>query len=532
MGGNPTQERTQGEIPEISAFRYTGVSEKAPLNPLNLNGLSFGATRRRLSDRLLQGVRFLVELAPRTSSEETASPEPKSEGLSVFQYHLPLQEYRAKRRQNTEFGRRLALAATVAVAVPALAFFAWKHLPSTPPADPKVPVVEAAAPQAPLVLAEAPKVSEAQPEAPKAPVSQAEAKKAAVPQTTAPKASFSWKQLPLISLAMPKDRVAPAEPPALATYKVKPGDSLYTVAKAHRVKLKALLAANNVKISYRLKIGQTLLIPTAAVPAEAPAVPTTTKPAVQEAKGTEPSARQEAPARIAADPVPTKVAEKPKAEPPVRAEKPKAEPARRTKRTKYTVQTGDTLTEIAERFGVKTAAIIEINDLDFHTTLRVGRKILIPANVESDDPGRGYRDKDKRKVASRGLVGDLARVVSKRFLWPTSGRVSSTFGFRSGRMHTGLDIPNHPGASIQAAKSGVVVSAGWDGDYGKTVDISHGKGVVTRYAHCSKLLVKPGERVSAGQTIALVGDTGRATGPHLHYEVRVNGRPVNPSKVM
>lgn len=465
MGGNPTQERTQGEIPEISAFRYTGVSEKAPLNPLNLNGLRFSATRRRLSERLLQGVRFLVELSPKPTPEASTLPEP-SEGLSVFRYHLPLQEYRAQRRRSTQVGRRFALAATVAVIVPALGFFAWKQLPAGAPATRQAPPVQAAAP---------------------APV---------------------------------------------ATYRVKSGDSLYTVARAHKVKLKALLAANDMKITHRLKIGEALVIPAKPAPAAPAVLNTTAQLAAHEATGMlqAPPARQEAPARVALEParVERQVTERPAA----KAETPKVKPARRTKRTTYVIQSGDTLTEIAERHGVKTAAIIEINDLDFHTTLKVGRKLLIPATTEEATKGRGYREKDKRKMASRGLVGDLARAVSKRFLWPTSGRVSSSYGYRSGRMHTGLDIPNERGSAIHASKAGVVVAAGWDGDYGKTVDISHGKGVVTRYAHCSKILVKRGQQVKAGQTIGLVGDTGRATGPHLHYEVRVNGRPVNPHKLM
>ncbi len=466
MSGNPTQERTQGEIPEISAFRYTGVSEKAPLNPLNLNGLHFGGARRRLSDRLLQGVRFLVELSPKASPEASTIPEP-SESLGVFRYHLPVQEYRAQRRRSTQAGRRVALAATVAVIVPALGFFAWKQLPTWTPAQ-KAPAVQAAAPA----------------------------------------------------------------PVPMKTYRVKTGDSLYTVAKAHKIKLKTLLAANGLKVTHRLKIGESLVIPVAQAPAVPGVISTTAQLVAHEATGMvpgAPEARQEAPARVAQAKVaePKAKAERPKAKPEAAA----AKPARRTKRSTYVIQDGDTLTEIAERFGVKTAAIIEVNDLDFHTTLRVGRKLLIPA-TETESKGRRFREKDGRKVASRGLVGDLARAVSKRFIWPTSGRVSSSYGPRSGRMHTGLDIPNDRGAAIHAAKSGVVVAAGWDGDYGKTVDVSHGGGVVTRYAHCSKLLVKPGQRVKAGQTIALVGDTGRATGPHLHYEVRVNGRPVNPHKVM
>ena len=84
------------------------------------------------------------------------------------------------------------------------------------------------------------------------------------------------------------------------------------------------------------------------------------------------------------------------------------------------------------------------------------------------------------------------------------------------------------GAPIQAPGSGMVTSAGWEAGYGQTVTIDHGYGVVTKFAHASKLLVRRGERVKRGDRVALVGNTGLATGPHLHYEVIVNGRPVDP----
>ncbi len=86
------------------------------------------------------------------------------------------------------------------------------------------------------------------------------------------------------------------------------------------------------------------------------------------------------------------------------------------------------------------------------------------------------------------------------------------------------------GSPIEAPASGVVTDAGWESGYGNTVTIDHGYGIVTKFAHASKLLVKVGQRVQRGQRIALVGNTGLATGPHLHYEVHVNGRPVDPLK--
>jgi len=113
-------------------------------------------------------------------------------------------------------------------------------------------------------------------------------------------------------------------------------------------------------------------------------------------------------------------------------------------------------------------------------------------------------------------------------IWPISGRVTSYYGYRSGGFHTGIDIDGVTGQPYAAAAAGTVVSAGWDGGYGYAIVIDHGNGVATRYAHSSKLNVKVGQKVSQGETIGLVGSTGRSTGSHLHFEVIINGSTVNP----
>ena len=118
---------------------------------------------------------------------------------------------------------------------------------------------------------------------------------------------------------------------------------------------------------------------------------------------------------------------------------------------------------------------------------------------------------------------------------PVSGRITSRFGaverVRSGA-HTGLDIAAPAGTKILAVADGVVTHASRMGSYGNLVKINHGHGVETYYAHCSKILVKEGQEVKAGDNIALVGSTGNSTGNHLHLEVRINGKPVNPQKYL
>ena len=119
-------------------------------------------------------------------------------------------------------------------------------------------------------------------------------------------------------------------------------------------------------------------------------------------------------------------------------------------------------------------------------------------------------------------------------IWPTKGWVSSRFGYRISpftnekEFHSGLDISSRMGTPIISPSDGVVASIGKSYGYGNTIIINHGYGLKTKYAHLDKSLVKKGEAVKRGQQIALMGNSGRSTGPHLHYEVQLKGVPVNP----
>ena len=119
-------------------------------------------------------------------------------------------------------------------------------------------------------------------------------------------------------------------------------------------------------------------------------------------------------------------------------------------------------------------------------------------------------------------------VSSAGFIWPVSGPVTSGFGWRWGRMHEGIDISASTGTPIRAAAGGTVIHTGWMGGYGNLVVIDHGGGVSTAYAHQSAIAAGSGQSVAQGQVIGYVGSTGNSTGPHLHFEVRINGSAVDP----
>ncbi|MPM65190.1 Murein hydrolase activator EnvC [bioreactor metagenome] len=117
-----------------------------------------------------------------------------------------------------------------------------------------------------------------------------------------------------------------------------------------------------------------------------------------------------------------------------------------------------------------------------------------------------------------------------------SGNITSRFGYRyifgSYSFHSGIDIANTYGTAIRAADGGTVTFSGWKGSYGKLVIVDHGNGKQTYYGHCSSMLVSVGDKVYQGQTIARVGSTGRSTGNHCHFEIKINGTSVNPTSYL
>ena len=145
----------------------------------------------------------------------------------------------------------------------------------------------------------------------------------------------------------------------------------------------------------------------------------------------------------------------------------------------------------------------------------------------------------KETEISNILTGyDYGVAPSGKMLWPTNGRLSSGFGYRTSsttgrqRMHNGIDIFAPVGTPVIAADSGQVIKAEYEGGYGYAVLVYHGGGVATFYAHLSGFNVTPGQHVQKGQIIGYVGTTGYTTGPHLHFEVRVKGNARNPNEYL
>ncbi|MFO7815395.1 MAG: M23 family metallopeptidase [Halanaerobiales bacterium] len=173
----------------------------------------------------------------------------------------------------------------------------------------------------------------------------------------------------------------------------------------------------------------------------------------------------------------------------------------------YKIGPGQNIESIADTFKIDSTLIKEANNIKYNEKVETGRLVLVPGAK----PEFGYKDR-----------------LEKMLVAPVDSRISSYYGKRWGRIHEGVDYAVNIGTSVRAASAGRVVYSGWSNGYGYTVIIEHRKGLRTLYAHNSKLLVNVGEWVERNEVISKSGNTGNSTGPHLHFEVRVNSRAVNP----
>ncbi len=269
-------------------------------------------------------------------------------------------------------------------------------------------------------------------------------------------------------LGAAQDRPAPQ--PLVVT--VQPGDNLWTLARSHDTTVAAIASTNAIDPQATLRLGQTLTIPGryAAVAAADGSAPSVGGPAA----------------------------------------------------TELQVGPGESLWTIARRHGTTVAALMELNGLT-SDRLQVGQSLrVLPGNAPSQ--------------ALAAAAAPQATVPSSGMVWPLVGQITSRFGYRRLRiggtnMHYGVDIDGNVGDPIRSATAGTVTFSGWRGGFGYLVIVENGN-TEYYYAHASQLLVSVGQQVEPGQLIARVGATGNVTGPHLHFEIRVEGTPVDPLPIL
>lgn len=202
----------------------------------------------------------------------------------------------------------------------------------------------------------------------------------------------------------------------------------------------------------------------------------------------------------------------------------------------YAVKNGDTISKIARTYGADADQIVAFNKLGSADNLHVGDSLMVPGGVPPAPVVKRSTAPLSTLFSGKSSSGATSKwtpfVAPKgsgetdgAWVWPSAWHViTQKFGWR----HTGLDVDCGYSQDNYAASAGVVIYAGWRNGYGNTVEVDHGDGVVTRYGHHAKIYVSPGEAVAAGQALGLCGTTGISTGTHLHFEVIINGKFQNP----
>ncbi len=196
--------------------------------------------------------------------------------------------------------------------------------------------------------------------------------------------------------------------------------------------------------------------------------------------------------------------------------------------TSITIEAGDTLWNIAIEHNIDVSTLIAYNNIDNPKLIHIGDIIELPETENIEQPV-------ETALSSRAssAITSASTNTNISFSWPLVGTITSRFGQRSSGSHHGIDIAADSGTQFIAAAAGLVSFAGWHSDiYGNAIIIDHNDITQTLYGHASKILVSEGETVTAGQIIGEVGATGNATGPHLHFEIRINDEAVDPQEYL
>ncbi|MBY0370033.1 LysM peptidoglycan-binding domain-containing M23 family metallopeptidase [bacterium] len=201
----------------------------------------------------------------------------------------------------------------------------------------------------------------------------------------------------------------------------------------------------------------------------------------------------------------------------------------------HRVTSGESLQKVATLYSVPVESLQRFNEDTLAQGLKPGQKLYIPFEEREDWDAEFYDDTNNGRVVASVDPADIGKVT---FLWPVKGRISSRFGSRymhgRGRhFHEGIDIAAKKGTPVKAARSGhVVYATSRIPGYGNMVIVQHPDKYSSVYAHLTKIDVRKGQFVTRGQTVGTVGRTGRATGAHLHFEVRAKRQPVDPTPLM
>ena len=366
-----------------------------------------------------------------------------------------------------------------------------------------------------------------------------------------------------VANTMPKDPITTGTTPARSgngwsgnggtRVTLNQGETLYNLSRRYGVPVKDIMAANNITDASRINAGQQIVIPVYGYSAKAPVSAPDADPNVRDAsasRGTPAPKPSNTPDQQVAV-LPSSPSLKEKATPQTASTDTASAPQSGGQGGVYTVQSGDTLSRIASRNGVSVSALKAANSMSTEI-IRVGQKLSIPsAGAEATDSVttasvKPAANKPKEyaaptKTEPKSNLTETAKVDTNavapkasgidKLRWPARGQVITGYAkSENGKRNDGIDLSLPVGTPVKAAENGVVIYSG-DGlkEYGNTVLVRHDDGLVTVYAHASDLKVNRGDKVKRGQTIASSGMSGNAKTPRLHFEVRKNATPVNPS---